>query len=810
MDSAHSPHESLKEFYRHIFEDKTENNIEIRAEKMLTQYADELSTSDSPWSRASKKFPVNHTFERLLNGIRETHREAYKKRLHLQLGRERAASHRASGRGMPLQRVPATSAPPRSALATIGTTRVQKSRGPFAIPKKIVEFFRQNILGGSSPHSTRRSESRKALKSVGFYKSPRTGKPVDQFRRYHVNEAIGYQSPSPIRYSDGYRPFTAKSPTPAPKRAPFFARALEAPQIKSNSPAMGDVPVPPAAVSFSAQADAPKTNLVTTIVQPTATSPDVDTAIPQAAIEPIDADTSTTASNNVTSTGSSSPAMGEFSVTDSVVDGEMDIGQAPTDSGATPSGSTSPAMGEISTMEPAVVTGQAKAQDPIDSGATPNGSTSPEMGEISITEPTVVTNEANGQVAVDSLDNTDSAQTSNGTSPTESRAQSPVEDHDDTAPAETAAIVAGLEGTTLSPRRHNGRDLTKRELKKIEADRKKAEKKAKTDARKAAAKLRKEQKEAEARAKKEELERVQREKEERERLEKEEARAQAEAAEQLRVQAARAATNRRFPTQTLIQPLTKKWDDKVNAALQKSMNTQVATSVKGLEISRRDIGKLVPMPGTLDDQSGWMNDELINAYLEAVVAHYHDKVGHKRGETPRMHAFNSFLFANMKKAGGHKNVLRWAQRAKIDGPSLLNVDCVFIPANINNNHWTLVVVSPKLRTIEYFDSLHYSNTSTIATVRAWLEGELKGDYHADEWTVIEDQADAQYLGRGQGPSQTNGSDCGVFTCTTAKMVSLGVDPRSVRASDMPLQRRRIIAELMNGGFLADFAPNVAF
>ena len=59
---------------------------------------------------------------------------------------------------------------------------------------------------------------------------------------------------------------------------------------------------------------------------------------------------------------------------------------------------------------------------------------------------------------------------------------------------------------------------------------------------------------------------------------------------------------------------------------------------------------------------------------------------------------------------------------------------------------------------------------------------------------------------GAGPQQSNDSDCGVFTCTNARMVLLGLDPMEYEGSDSEIQRTRMVAELLNGGLKGDFEP----
>lgn len=286
-------------------------------------------------------------------------------------------------------------------------------------------------------------------------------------------------------------------------------------------------------------------------------------------------------------------------------------------------------------------------------------------------------------------------------------------------------------------------------------------------------------------------------------------RAKAEADERARKQAEeeeeRKKYARRIPVEKVIQPLTAKWESNVTAALAQVPGKPVAHTIKGTEILRRDIGFVLPQSGTEDDQRGYLNDAIIEAYLLAIVDRGNRVAGHKRGEAPKMHAFNNFFYDNLKQHGPER-VKRWASKAKIGGKDLLKAEWIFIPI-CESLHWTLFVVSGTRKTIEYFDSLNMNVMGRIDVVKRWLKSELGSGYVDDEWKIIED---LKFPGRGKGPHQNNGSDCGVFVITTAKMISLGVDPMAVLPTDMVTQRRRLIAELINGGFTDDFEPNIVF
>ncbi|KAI1989399.1 hypothetical protein LOZ51_005212 [Ophidiomyces ophidiicola] len=237
----------------------------------------------------------------------------------------------------------------------------------------------------------------------------------------------------------------------------------------------------------------------------------------------------------------------------------------------------------------------------------------------------------------------------------------------------------------------------------------------------------------------------------------------------------------------IVQPLTTKWESKVYTALSQPDSRQLATTISGDGLTRRDLA-------TCATPLAWLNDEIINAYLGAIVDYARrSNCNSGRHEQPRYHAFNTFFYSSLRDKG-YESVRRWASRAKIGGPALMNVDMVFAPIH-HHSHWTLMVVKPSVRTIEHFDSLGSSSSFHIANVKKWLRGELGHLFVDEEWQVLPSTS----------PQQNNGSDCGVFLLTTAKLVSLG-QPLSYGPKNIPTIRKRIVAELLNGGFDGDFDP----
>ncbi|PGH34268.1 hypothetical protein GX50_02945 [[Emmonsia] crescens] len=243
----------------------------------------------------------------------------------------------------------------------------------------------------------------------------------------------------------------------------------------------------------------------------------------------------------------------------------------------------------------------------------------------------------------------------------------------------------------------------------------------------------------------------------------------------------------RSPEAPYVKHLTAFWEAKVDRAMALPDKNVVGTTPRGDSLTRRDLN-------TCYTKLEWLNDEVINAYLGLIVDYAREAAGNSgRHDKPKYHAFSSFFFSSLREKG-YGGVQRWAIRAKIAGEGLLRVETLFIPIH-DRVHWTLMVIKPAARTIEHFDSLGSLSMAYVAKAKEWLRGELGDLFVEEEWRVLPSIS----------PQQNNGSDCGVFLLTTAKLVSLG-QPLKYGARDIPEIRKRIVAELINGGFSGDFDP----
>ena len=281
-------------------------------------------------------------------------------------------------------------------------------------------------------------------------------------------------------------------------------------------------------------------------------------------------------------------------------------------------------------------------------------------------------------------------------------------------------------------------------------------------------------------------ERIRKEIEAAEKAAEEEKKAAAKAAKELRLK-------RRTPLRSLVQPLTSHWENEVANTVRVNPRQPITTAFAGNDLHGKDFQTLIP-------QTAWLNDEIVNTYIDWVLdaANKADATEAKaRGETPgkvpKFMSHNSFFYPDLLKKGA-ASTLRLMKRKKAPGTELLEVDSLFVPI-CSGNHWTVGVIRPVARTIEYFDSFGGSNTRFVDEMKKFLKFHLGDAYIEEEWKVP----------RTGCASQSNGYDCGVFVCTNVLCVALGLDTSCYQERELPLQRRNIAAVLINRGFTGDFA-----
>ncbi|XP_041361527.1 uncharacterized protein LOC121377549 isoform X2 [Gigantopelta aegis] len=113
---------------------------------------------------------------------------------------------------------------------------------------------------------------------------------------------------------------------------------------------------------------------------------------------------------------------------------------------------------------------------------------------------------------------------------------------------------------------------------------------------------------------------------------------------------------------------------------------------------------------------------------------------------------------------------------------------IFLPVNINGNHWVLLAANVQSRSVCVLDSMAGENSAvinnwkTFMEIRAAVVGELK-----EEWQE----------GTLTSASQSDSSSCGPFVLLNALALVRGVNPKSLDTSAAHKMRSYVFTKLLN-------------
>ena len=98
----------------------------------------------------------------------------------------------------------------------------------------------------------------------------------------------------------------------------------------------------------------------------------------------------------------------------------------------------------------------------------------------------------------------------------------------------------------------------------------------------------------------------------------------------------------------------------------------------------------------------WLNDEVINFYMNMLMERDQRRSDESAGKIRSSHFFSSFFMVKLLQNGRYTyaNVKRWTKKFDV-----FQKDKIFIPVNINNAHWTLLIVYIQKNEIHYYDSM---------------------------------------------------------------------------------------------------------
>ncbi|XP_002022402.2 uncharacterized protein LOC6597361 [Drosophila persimilis] len=194
----------------------------------------------------------------------------------------------------------------------------------------------------------------------------------------------------------------------------------------------------------------------------------------------------------------------------------------------------------------------------------------------------------------------------------------------------------------------------------------------------------------------------------------------------------------------------------------------------GLTITKKDIRTLTGL--------FWLNDEVINFYMNLLT----ERSQQKKGILPSVYGMNTFFLPRLIKVG-FDGVKRWTR--KID---VLSNDIIPVPVHCNGMHWCMAIIHLKNKTIFYYDSLGKPNHIALDALKNYIMAES-----LDKRNEPYDMSGFRIENVLNGPQQTNGSDCGVFSCMTAEYITRG-KPLTFNQEHMSYFRKKMILEIVHG------------
>lgn len=237
----------------------------------------------------------------------------------------------------------------------------------------------------------------------------------------------------------------------------------------------------------------------------------------------------------------------------------------------------------------------------------------------------------------------------------------------------------------------------------------------------------------------------------------------------------------------MITPISAEWNQKVEDARAGRSGKVKTPGPEVLELGARDFERLVP-------ETAWLNDSCVTAALTIAAKYVNDRAGViLKQHTPKCVTLNTFFWAQLCTSGPNGKARMLKRLWGLTPENFLDVETIIVPVNLHS-HWSFIIVRPSRREIAYVDSFQHPHEERIEKMHEFLAAFLEARYDADEWQTVSFKV----------PDQTNSWDCGVFTITNTMYLAMGIDPSGYVQADMPLQRRRIAAAILNGGFTGDF------
>lgn len=190
----------------------------------------------------------------------------------------------------------------------------------------------------------------------------------------------------------------------------------------------------------------------------------------------------------------------------------------------------------------------------------------------------------------------------------------------------------------------------------------------------------------------------------------------------------------------------------------------------------------------------YLNDEVINFYMMMLQERDY-KLQEQLQRVRCSHYFNSFFIDRLLDHGlyTYSNVQRWSKKLNV-----FNLEKIYMPINILNLHWTMMIIFVQQKQIKYYNSMDASGTDFMKAALRWLGDEVESKpkkykmcgFNQAEWNLLNVSPD-------EVPKQGNGFDCGMFSIYCADYVSDDL-PLTYNQAQMDNNRYRVFDAILKG------------
>ncbi|KAH8401080.1 hypothetical protein KR009_002875 [Drosophila setifemur] len=205
-------------------------------------------------------------------------------------------------------------------------------------------------------------------------------------------------------------------------------------------------------------------------------------------------------------------------------------------------------------------------------------------------------------------------------------------------------------------------------------------------------------------------------------------------------------------------------------------DSEVLVTKFHLDIKRSDIHTLLG--------SNWLNDEVINFYMNLIA----ERSQQRMTLLPKVYAMSTFFLPRLLDKG-YDGMSRWTRNV-----DLFSKDIILVPVHVNKVHWGMAIVHMRDRSIRYYDSLGHCNDLVLVALVEYMQKESldkrRRCFHHSGFLI-------ENVPVSRIPQQTNGSDCGVFSCMYAEYIARD-KPITFSQKNMNYFRQKMVLEICAG------------